>query len=481
MKFKILLIIFLSTFLSTIWSQETKATSIQINWKGVEKWYTDSLSSKFITFEGARYPTDNRLPYFRQKFPCDSALYYKIELINTQFIPVTAEESELINSSLIPTEISYESKPVIDNGNNSIELEALPFINQGGKIVKLFSFDTRFKKVSGMQKISSGTAHTYANQSVLANGKFIKIRISDSGVYKLTYSDLSSMGIDPANVKIFGYGGALLEQSFSLPNIDDLPEIPIYMNKGSDGVFNSGDYILFYGQGVNKWSYDSYKGIFTHTINSYSKYGYYFVTSDVGSGKRIEEQAIVLPDSPTITPVEEFTDFQVHEYEKLNLIQSGKEFYGETFSDNTSSYFSFNFPNPVLTNTTIARLDVAASSSLISTSFSLSLNGGTPKTISVGYITQGDNYTQAVAANNFSNSPITPFTYTPQSDQFVFNLVYNKSGNNSAVGYLNYLEVNARRQLIMTGSVMQFQNVDNLGRGNYNQYFSFSYLIKVHQ
>ena len=99
MKFKVLLIIFLSTFLTTIWAQEVKAKSIQINWKGVEKWFADSLSTKFITFEGARYPTDNRLPYFRQKFPCDSALFYQVELINPQFIPVTAEESELISSN----------------------------------------------------------------------------------------------------------------------------------------------------------------------------------------------------------------------------------------------------------------------------------------------------------------------------------------------------------------------------------------------
>jgi len=470
MKFKILLIIFLSTFLSTICAQEAKAKSIQINWKGVEKWYADSLSTKFITFEGARYPTDNRLPYFRQKFPCDSALFYQVELINPQFIPVTAEESELISSNLIPTEISFESKPVIDNGNNSIELEALPFVSQGGKIVKLLSFDIRFKKVSRIQKVSSGAAHTYANQSVLASGKFVKIRISDSGVYKLTYDDLNSMGLNPSNVKVFGYGGALLEQSFSSPNIDDLPELPIYMNKGSDGVFNSGDYVLFYGQGVTKWSYDSSKAIFTHTINSYSKYGYYFVTSDAGIGKRIEEQAIILPDSPTIIPVEEFTDYQVHEKEVQSLIESGKEFYGETFNDIISYYFSFNFPNPILTNSTVARLDVAASATVF-TSFSLSLNGGTFKTLSVSPKILGDNYTQAIAANNFSNSPVTPFIYTPQGDQFVFNLIYNKSGSSASIGYLNYLEVNVRRQLIMTGSVMQFQNIDNLGTDNYNQYF----------
>ena len=100
--------------------------------------------------------------------------------------------------------------------------------------------------------------HSYKGNSVLADGKFVKIRIEESGVYKLTFEDLRDMGVNnPANVKIFGYGGALLSQNFLHPKIDDLPEIAIHMEKGSDDEFNAGDYILFYAQGVNSWKYDA--------------------------------------------------------------------------------------------------------------------------------------------------------------------------------------------------------------------------------
>jgi hypothetical protein len=37
-------------------------------------------------------------------------------------------------------------------------------------------------------------------------------------------------------------------------------------------------------------------------------------------------------------------------------------------------------------------------------------------------------------------------------------------------GYLNFLEVNVRRQLTMSGPVMQFQNIDYVGMNSYNQY-----------
>ena len=102
---------------------------------------------------------------------------------------------------------------------------------------------------------------------MLTKGKFVKIKVVNNGIYKLTYEDLSSMGIDPANVHIFGFGGGVLEQSFSLNKIDDLPEIPFYMSKSADGVFKAGDYILFYAQGINKWSYDKTKSLFTHIVN----------------------------------------------------------------------------------------------------------------------------------------------------------------------------------------------------------------------
>lgn len=461
MKYKIFATIMLCVCLSTVIAQKQLAYSYTINWKGVEKMYAGSLYTKFITFENAQYPTENRLPYFKEKISCDSVFFYKAELINPIFIPITSDEKELITESNISSDIEVQSKPVIEDGKNSIEVEVLPFVNHGGKILKLLSFDIQLKKIAEKQKVASTASRTYSTASVLAQGKFVKIRIADSGIYKLTYEDLNAMGIAPANVRVFGYGGGVLEQSFSLPKIDDLPELAIYMNKGSDGVFNSGDYILFYGQGTTKWSYDKSKSIFTHTINSYSKYGYYFVTSDAGVGKRIEEKTEIIPTSATIDTIEEFQDYQVHEKETRSLIESGKEFYGETFNDVVSYNLSFSFPNPVSTNSTVARLDVAASASVV-TNFSLNLNGGQTKMLSVGAKPASDNYTLAMGANGM-------FTFSPSDGTLPFNLSYNKT-NSTAIGYLNYLEVNARRQLKMSGSIMQFQNVDNLETGAYNKY-----------
>jgi len=462
MKYIIALIAFLSLSVTTLVAQTSEISTIKLSWKEVEKWYADSMSIKVISFEGAKYPTDNRLPYFNKRMSCDAGFSFQADLKNPIYIPLTSDENALIGGNTIPLEPEVYTELLHERGNTFMDIRILPFVKIEGKILKLLSFDLQIKKIHLPQKISAATRHTYATSSVLSQGKFVKIRIKENGIYKLTYEDLNSMGVNPENVRIFGYGGGVLEQSFLLNKIDDLSEAAIWMEKGPDGVFNAGDYILFYAQGINRWSYDKTKSMFTHVINPYSNYGYYFVTSDAGIGKKIIDKSITLPQSATINSVDQFIDYQVYEKELINLVESGKEFYGETFNDAVSINLPFNFPNPVLTNSTIVSLDVAASSS-VATSFALSLNGTQVKTLNVSKKTEGDMYERAQAASAI-------YSFTPQGDAFTFKLAYDKSTSGTSVGYLNYLEVNVRRQLKMSGSVMPFQNVDFLGNSSYSRY-----------
>ena len=98
--------------------------------------------------------------------------------------------------------------------------------------------------------------HTYTDQSVLNNGHFVKISVSETGVHVITYEQLKSWGIEPAQLRILGYGGGMLSENFMLHHWDDLPSVAFYMHKGADDVFNAGDYVLFYAQGPVTWTSD---------------------------------------------------------------------------------------------------------------------------------------------------------------------------------------------------------------------------------
>ena len=470
MKYRILLFCFFLIPSFLILSAQTESiSSHKLNWKGIEKWHAGSSTIDVISFDSAQYPTENHLPYYNQRINCDLSFSYQAELKNPVYIPLTVEESKLMTgNNSTQTDPVISTKTQRERGIGYLTVSIFPFVKHGDNLLKLQSFDLQISKTSLPQKVTALNNRTYTTTSVLAQGKFVKIKITNSGIYKLTYEDLNAMGIDPANAHVFGYGGAVLEQSFSLAKFDDLPEVAIYVNKGTDGVFNSGDYILFYAQGINKWSYDKTKQMFTHKINPYSGNGYYFISSDAGTGKKIENKTIDVPTSATIYPIEEFTDYKVYEKDVVNLCLSGKEFYGETFNETTSYTIPFNFPNPVQTNSTTVRVDVAATynappppAPLSTSSFSLDLNGQQSKKISVNSISDTQ-YEMAVGTSGL-------YVFTPQTDVFNFNISYLKP-NATAVGYLNFLEVNARRYLTMSGSAMQFQNVDYLGKSSYNQY-----------
>ena len=117
---------------------------------------------------------------------------------------------------------------------------------------------------------SASAADRYAAHSVLREGTWAKIRVPESGIYQLTSSLIRSCGFsDLSKVHIYGYGGALQPESLTgdyLKATDDLKEVP---------TCNVGGRRLFYGKGPVSWSSAS---AVTRTRNSYSDYGYYFLT-----------------------------------------------------------------------------------------------------------------------------------------------------------------------------------------------------------
>lgn len=460
MKIKInLLIIFIFIFLSTH-AEKTNITTHQINWKGIDVWSTNKSSKPVIFFEGARY-TDNFLPYFVEIIDCENNDIFNTSIINPEYILAETTEVNLLKNESIPAEIEIQTSKLTEQGKMSLKIQILPFIQKNEKIYKLQKFDLKIEKIPTVSKILNATNHTYTSNSVLATGRFVKIKVSENGIYKLTYENLTSMGINPANVRVFGYGGAVLDQNFSTPKIDDLPEIAIYMNKGGDGVFNAGDYILFYAKGSVDWKYDGVRKMYTHTTNSYSKDGYYFVTSDAGVGKKITNTSITATEGAIIFNVNEFVDYKLHEKELTSVVRSGKVFYGEIFDDVINYNFPFSFPNIVQTASTKIRVDVMSASNSAS-NFTLKLNDQQAQTIPVPAITD--------LQYEFGKPSNMYFTFTPTTENLIANLSYTKPSN-STRGYLNYIEVNARRNLVMNGSVMFFRNIDNLSMtGSFNNF-----------
>jgi len=282
--------------------------------------------------------------------------------------------------------------------------------------------------------------HTYADHSVLAEGKWVKIRVSESGVCRMTFNQLRSAGLNPQQVAVFGYGGAMLNQDFSQRKIDDLPQVP---------VFTGEDYILFYVQGPVSWSYNGSR--FVHTRNTYSNYGYYLLTND-GTPMSLPEAAAVTGEATVVTS---YPHYQVHEKDSLNLIDrggvsgGGRDFYGEQFGAGQKRSFTFTTPNALESENSDVYIDVAGYAS-VTTYFRSEYNGIT-KSVSIS--SYPDFYTFGCTGTISTSAQSTPGSQQIQ-------LTY-QSGASTALGWLNYIELTTPSALRMTGNYMPVRTKKN--------------------
>ena len=307
-------------------------------------------------------------------------------------------------------------------------------------------------------------ASFYTNESALSRGNIVRIRVSESGIYRLTYEQIAEWGINPERVSILGYGGALLPQDFTQKRIDDLCPVAFYMNKGADDRFGKGDYILFYGQGSVDWMYSG--GYFTHTRNHCSDYGYYFLSDAEGLQR-------LMPDAETPAGeishnVTTFNAYALHERDLVNLIDrmkgltgGGREFYGEEIPSGQTGTFAFSLPAPVADRPMTCQI-AAASTGAAASTLTVSC-GGASTNISFSNIESGDHYTFAITG--MKRLYDIPARLQPN---VALSYVSGRASDNC---YLNYIELNAECELTITGNALFFRQADYYGEDNLSRYY----------
>jgi len=273
----------------------------------------------------------------------------------------------------------------------------------------------------------------YAAQSVLSEGKWVKIRVDRTGIFKITYQDLKKMGFsDPAKVSVHGYGGWLLDEDFSQPYIDDLP---------ATDVWRGSDYLLFYAKGPVKWTYKSVSfGLsqvsqFVHENNPYSTYGYYFVTDATPVAEMAEAAS---PAAGAALKINTFDDYAIHEKDERSVNNSGRELFGESFESSTTQNFTFRIPG-ITADDAMVTLRFIANPTNSTGKVSLSIDGNQliEKSIAqnIGYDAV---YTKGIEAYDYAAWK------GEKNEEIKATVSYSPSGHQS---FLDYIVIQAKRQL----------------------------------
>jgi len=213
----------------------------------------------FLYFKDATYLDDlNYLPYYFELIKISSPnTMVDIDIIRTE--PLSNDELKLIEKSiLIQKNVKLNYSVQYKRQQPYLSVSFLPIIiSSSGIAEKIVSFNLKINQ--GQQHLSTPKYKTsFQSESVLKSGKWYKIKLNKNGIYKISYSELIGMGFtNPENIMIYGNSSGILTVSNMDPTDDDLVQNDIFIEKGSDGIFNSDDYILFYGKSPNQWTYDT--------------------------------------------------------------------------------------------------------------------------------------------------------------------------------------------------------------------------------
>ena len=466
MRFKYQIIIFLILLLPSYLAAMAaeKRLDMRVSWRSpVKVQLSGEDFSEAIYFEGAVY-TDTMplVPVFSHSLVSDIPHFrYSFSMDNKEFVPVSPGEREvLVKSGLKQNEIALTRDMQSQRGERFDVVSFYPFRydHEGGGYEKLVSFSL----VAGPEYEPGvrvqGADVRFAENSVLAQGSWYRICVERDGIYRMGYSELEALGINPSsvvkqNISLFGNGNGMLPEANSADITDDLAENAIYVSGQGSDTFGQEDYILFYGRSPNTWyleENDEGRLLFRHNINIYTGESCYFLTTDRGEGKRIENRE-TQPESNT-RQVTVFRDRAFHQRDLVNLIGSGRIWFGEVFDATTSRQFSFDFPNLAAGRQATVEAYMAARSSAQS-SFTVSA-GDSQRQMPIIAINPND-------YNGFFVRSVNSYLdFMPSSSGSInVTLNYNRPMAGSR-GWLNYLVVNADRDLRFTGGQMAFRQLD---------------------
>lgn len=181
---------------------------------------------------------------------------------------------------------------------------------------------------------------TYADNSVLSEGNWVKISIPRTGLYMISFADLQKWGFsDPSKVHIYGYGGRRISDVLSATNyIDDLPVIQ--SQSTSKGL-------VFYGVGPDEMS-TAADNTYAIKFNPFSLAGYYYLSDrELSERPEIKSIGANVDISKKDDAITTFSETIHHETDLVNFGETGHLFLGEDFKYTPTQSFKFELPDIV--------------------------------------------------------------------------------------------------------------------------------------
>lgn len=441
-----------------------KAKTIALDWKVQTAYDLGDVTLNIPQFQSEffNFNVSERTIQFKKAFAIPALL--KKEALQVNAITYqTISETDLLD--LDKTKIPLSADVNFETSRARTTFKGLlvfnPIIKEKGVYKKVVSISYSINTTNVANRLSENNYRSAPaiTNSVLASGNWYRFYVEKSGVYKVSKSFLQSLGlntnVDPRTIKIYGNGGRMLPLLNDTEYPFDLEENAIQFIGEEDGDFDNSDYILFYAEGVDTWNAESLT-----SVNLYDTKSYYYVTANAGLGKRIP--TATEPSAASSMNFSQFDAVLYYEKDLVNVGKVGRRWFGEQFNIENTRNFDFTIPN-IDTSVPVEIKINSASRSFGATSFNFKANATDLGTLNFAPIVAFSGTEGFESALNAS--------FTTSSPTISIKLTYNNGGIPGSIGYLDFIRLKAKRNLVGFGKQFLFFNdaeQTNIGVGSYN-------------
>jgi hypothetical protein len=432
--------------------------SVVMNWQGLKADQLGAISMAYPDCGPLCYLEKQQLVHVNSIQVDAQVEPSSLRVANVVSTVITDGDLGDLSVGAIPEGLQVNLKNALSRKRNYAQLYISPIYKENGVLRQLQSLDYTY----GFVEMQIPTKSTTYGNSLLSSGSWYRFKVNKTGVHRITRGFLTNLGIDlngvdPRTIKIYGNGGP------SLPLINqetvayDPPELAITVTGEADGVFNSGDEILFYATAANT----EYVPENDSFINPYTDDSYYYITVNGGFGKRILPK-IQPSGSPDVT-YDYFHARQHHEVDERNIGQLGRLWYGERFGFEPTQTFDFQFENVDTSRDALCKVTAAGISDLTS-SMQVQANGAMVGTMIFNGIASSSSVLGRRGSVQSSAVPLT-------GNSISVTLSFDNLGNPGAQGFLDYIELEVPQFLRGTGDQFRFRNnevVTQLGIAAYS-------------
>lgn len=446
MEKKLLLLFLIST--TFLFSQQKKYT---VTWETPQKISGGSYVIEMPSFNSKNFSFDfDEGLLFVDQWEISSEINKNSVLIsNVSFESISKTDLKGLDMNLIPDKLEFSLKNSKSRNKLYAFFQLSPIIKDtNGNLKRVISFQINYNSSTlsnrSLSNKTSSNSKVISN-SVLQSGDWYKFYVDTTGVFKLSKSFLQRLGVnvnsvDPRSVKLYGNGGRMIPYSNSESYPLDVQENAIKFIGEEDGTFDNEDYILFYAQGPKEYNLES-----NTNINCYTDKTYYYINVSSGNGKRISP--FTRPTGAIDLVIDTFEEYKFHEVDEYNIAFLGRRWFGDRFDVESNKTFEFDFPD-LVTSEPIALKVYVAVASATTTSIDISVNG---TSVATRTISGASSPSLASDASYISNVNVNSSTVSVGLD-------FDNQGNPSAIGYLDYISIEATRALNFNGSQFQFKN-----------------------